>query len=202
MHMGSNPESPLWAGGATFARIAKHVSRCITRCAVKGHTLGTSTWRSERHAAPFRMVQVDLITELAPALGEKQHILSAINLFILWIRMVSRDPGQERDHHGDRTLPWRVSRSCGVFCNFAVGQWPGVCRRSHARAEQHAGHLAHLWIGVPTVQPGSRGELAQAGRGRVAVLVQDYPQTWAAKPPIAGWAWNTSPEKALSGMTA
>lgn len=54
------------------------------------------------------------------------------------------------------------------------------------------------------MQPGSRGELAQADFTEAVLqsFVQDYPQTWAAKPPIAGWAWNTSPEKALSGMTS
>ena len=64
---------------------AAWVSRCITCHAVKGHTLGSSTWRSERYTAPSRVIQVDLITDLTPASDDKVHILSAIDMFTPWI---------------------------------------------------------------------------------------------------------------------
>ena len=62
----------------------------VSRCrAVKRHTLGSSTWRSERYTAQSRVIQVDLITDLTPASDDKVHILSAIDMFTLWIWLVA-----------------------------------------------------------------------------------------------------------------
>jgi len=52
------------------------VSRCPT---CRGHTLGASMWRSEPHTAAFRVIQVDLITGLAPASDDKSHTPTAID---------------------------------------------------------------------------------------------------------------------------
>ena len=52
--------------------------------------------------------------------------------------------------------------------------------------------------------PRSQALVESSHKPTVAVLqsfVEDYPDTWAAKLPITRWAWNTSPKKALNGMS-
>ena len=175
------------------------VSRCITRCAVKGHTLGTSTWRSERHTAPFRMTQMDLITDLAPASEEKQHILPAIDLlFTLW-KWLAAIP----DKKAITVATALAALFHGVYLDLAV--FPVILRSDNGKefvaevTRELNNMLGTTQILGSAYQPRSPALVERSRKPTEAMrqsFVHDYPQIWAAKPPIAGWAWNTSPEKA------
>ena len=61
------------------------IARCVICKATKGQTVGSSTWRSERYTSPFRVLQVDLITDISPESDGNSHVLSTIDCFTLWL---------------------------------------------------------------------------------------------------------------------
>ena len=176
------------------------VSRCITCRAVKGHTHGSSTWRSERYTAPSKVIQVDLITDLTPASDDKVHILSAIDMFTLWIWLVAI-PDKS-------AITVATALLHGVYLDLAG--FPIILRSDNGKefvaevTREMNNMLGTTQIFGTAYHPRSQALVESSHKPTEAVLqsfVEDHPDTWAAKLPIARWAWNTSPEKALNGMS-
>ena len=173
------------------------VSRCITCHAVKGHTLGSSTWRSERYTAPFKVIQVDLITDLMPASDDKVHILSAIDMFTLWIWLVAI-PDKS-------AITVATALPHGVYLDLAG--FPVILRSDNGKefvaevTREMNSTLGTTQIFGTAYHPRSQALVESSHKPTEAVLysfVEDHPDTWAAKLPIARWAWNTGPKKALT----
>ena len=176
------------------------VSRCITCRAIKGHTLGASTWRSERYTSPFRVLQVDLITDLVPISNGYSHILTAIDCFTLWIWLI---PIVDKS-----AISVATALLYGVYLDLAG--FPVILRSDNGKefvaevTRELNDLLGTTQIFGSAYHPRSQALVEGSHRPTEAVLqafVQDHPETWAAKLPIARWAWNTTPKKSLGGMT-
>ena len=176
------------------------VARCLTCRATKGQVIGSATWRSERYTSPFRVIQVDLITDLRPESDGNVHIVSAIDVFSLWLWLI---PIPDK---AARTVATALLRH--VYLDLAG--FPVLLRSDNGR-EFTAELTRELNEQLGTVQvfgsayhPRSQALVEGSHKPTEAVLqafVQERPETWAQQLPIARWAWNTTEKRSLNGMS-
>ena len=65
--------------------------RCVHCRAIKGKVVGSSVLVSQRYTSPFRILQIDLITDLRPESEGCLHVLSCVDGFSLWLWLVPLD---------------------------------------------------------------------------------------------------------------
>lgn len=79
-------EIAWWTG--IFTDCASWCKRCSICKMVKGQTHGSVAWRSERYTSPFRVLMIDLMGEFKPMSEGCSYVLSAIDVFSLWLWLV------------------------------------------------------------------------------------------------------------------
>ena len=124
--------------------------RCPQCRAVKGRPLGTTVVRSQRYTAPFRILQIDLITDLRPESEGCMHILSAIDGFTEWLWLVPLDR---------RSSAAPIIRSRRPWSRALTGPRRRCCRRSWP-SSRRTGPASCRWRGGPGTPPRSRPWLA------------------------------------------
>eukprot|EP00969_Alexandrium_andersonii_P157117 6945142-Alexandrium_andersonii.AAC.1 len=175
---------------AWWPGLARDVESWVRRCpvcrAIKGRPLGSASWRSERYSAPFRVLQIDLITDLHPESDGCRHVLSAIDGFTEWLWLV---PLVDKK-------PSTVAEALYLSVYLDLAGFP-VILRSDNGPEFTAELTRELNRMVGTVQvfgsayhPRSQALVEGSHRPTEEVLqafVAAYPDDWATKLPIARW---------------
>ena len=173
--------------------------KCVTCRVIKGQPHGSASWRSERYTSPFRVLQVDLVGPLEPASDSNAYILTVIDCFSLWLWLVGL---------ADKR-PATVAQALYCQVYLVLAGFP-VILRSDNGSEFVAELTMELNRLIGTTQvfgsayhPRSQALIEGCHKPMEEVLqayIDEYPNDWASKLPVARWAWNTSAKVSLAGI--
>lgn len=176
------------------------VMKCVICKSIKGQAIGGATWRSERYTAPFRVLQIDLITDLVPESHGCSHVLTAIDVFTLWLWLI---PIEDKS-------AITVSRALLHHVYMDLGGFPTILRSDNGKeftadlTREMNRLMGTTQIFGSAYHPRSQGLIEGSHKPVEEVLqafISETGEDWTLHLPTARWAWNTTPKRSLAGMT-